>query len=97
MNKELITYDKVIETLRKSNDIQFIYKNSLYNITLFSRKWYLAVTGEENFTKELADGKDIDELINELDEILIRDKKLKEIINDHLYSEGTLILFDKYK
>lgn len=97
MNNKVITYDKVIETIRKFNDIQFIYKNSLYNLTLFSRKWYLSATGEENFTKELADGKDIDKLIDKLDEILIKDKKLKEIINDHLYGEGTLILFDKYK
>lgn len=92
-----INYEKVIEHIKKSNDIQFIYRNSLYNITLFSRKWYLAATGEENFTKELADGKDLDKLIEILNNILIRDRNLKEIINDHLYGKDTLILFEKYK
>lgn len=93
------TYEKLKDLLKIGHEIEFDFGGifcSIYNCQNENHKasWYFSTNHKGEFTDTfLADFYDVESLLTSLGKIKIKEKSLKEIIDNKLYDPSTLTIF----
>lgn len=93
------TYEKLKDLLKIGHEIEFEFGGIFCSINNSQNEnhkasWYFSTNHKGEFTNTfLADFYDVESLLTSLDKIKIKEKSLKEIIDNKLYDPSTLTIF----
>lgn len=93
------TYEKLKDLLEIGHEIEFEFGGIFCSINNGQNEnhkanWYFSTNHKGEFTNTfLADFYDVESLLTSLDKIKIKEKSLKEIIDNKLYDPSTLTIF----
>ncbi len=93
------TYEKLKDLLEIGHEIEFDFDGIFCSINNGQNEnhkasWYFSTNHKGEFTNTfLADFYDVESLLTSLNKIKIKEKSLKEIIDNKLYDPSTLTIF----